>query len=403
MIAAAIAAAGAAAKDRPALHVSYGGAKILWLKTFASENDDWINDIVPLKDGTYMAAGFLNRADGDPPSDWKALAAKLTDKGEILWSHEYGAGGAIDAFWSVDEMEDSGLMFGGFSSRIGPGGINAYFAAASADGTLLKENAYGTPGYDRITSLAATPDGFIGAGHAEGQDGRDLFYIGVDKFGAELWRRAIAGKGANGALYIEPAGDGNFIVAGGTDETGDADILIVKIDAQGNELWRRTIGAPGTDDINHGLAVMPDGRIFVPGYTQSWGARERDFMAATMSANGDILSIETYGGPGDDHVILARFDEAGRVWMIGYTKSNGENWDVMLTQTDANGAFIDAVTLIGGALDDNGTAVQPLADGGALIAGYSNNLERGAQDAFVARLSAPEWRAHPDFKRVKVK
>lgn len=138
-----------AADAEAGLAVAFGSARIAWQRTFASANDDWINDIVPLRDGSQLAVGFLNRVDGDKPSDWRALAVKLKDDGSVEWSKEYGQGGGIDAFWSAREQDDGSLIFGGFSSRVGPGGINAWFAAAAADGTLLKENAYGTAGYDR--------------------------------------------------------------------------------------------------------------------------------------------------------------------------------------------------------------------------------------------------------------
>jgi hypothetical protein len=401
---AAIAAARAAPPEKAALEVASGSAVVAWLRTFASANDDWINDIVPLVDGSSLAVGFLNRVDGQGPSDWRALAVKLRDDGTIDWSKEYGAGGGIDAFWSVREQDDGGLLFGGFSSRIGPGGINAYFAATTADGTLLKENGYGTAGYDRITSLAPTPTGYLGVGHAEGLDGRDLFLIHVDKAGVESWRRVLAEPGANGALYVEPAPGGGFVVAGGTSPKGDAEILVLKVDDAGQEIWRRTIGQPGTDDINHGLAVLPDGRIVVAGYTQSWGAGGRDFLAAVLDRAGNLQSLETYGGAGDDHAILAKADGRGQVWIIGYTKSAGAGgWDVMLTQLDARGSLRDAVVLVGGPLDDNGAAVRPLDDGSVLIGGYSNNLGGGSQDAFVAKLGAVEWRLHPAFTVVKVK
>lgn len=401
LIAAAIPALSA---SPPRFGVTFGSADIEWLKVFASDNVDWINEIVPLKDGNVVAVGFLNRVDGGPPSDWRALAVKLRPDGAVEWSREYGAGGGIDAFWSMSELADGKLMFGGFSSRVGPAGINAYFALTEADGTLRKENGYGTSGYDRITSLAPTAEGFIGTGHAEGLDGRDLFYIHTDKEGVETWRRVLAEKGSNGALYVEPAGDGSFIVAGGTDGDGDADILVIKIDARGNEIWRRKIGARGTDDINHGLVVLPDGRIVVPGYTASWGARERDFMAATLDRDGNIQRLETYGGPGDDHVILAKPDATGRVWMIGYSKSAGAgDWDIMITALNTQGSFQDGLILVGGSLDDNGTAIRPLANGDLLIGGYSNNVGAGGADAFVARLSAPELKPHPLFKVTKVK
>jgi hypothetical protein len=402
--AALIAAAVSVSASPPPFAVTFGSARIEWLKVFASDNVDWINEIVPLEDGNFVAVGFLNRVDGSPSSDWRALAVNLRPDGAIEWSREYGAGGGIDAFWSMSELADGKLMFGGFSSRVGPAGINAYFALTDADGTLRKENAYGTPGYDRITSLAPTAEGFIGVGHAEGLDGRDLLYIHTDKEGVETWRRVLAEKGANGALYIEPAGDGNFIVAGGTDGEGDADILVIKIDARGREIWRRTIGARGTDDINHGLVVLPSGRIVVPGYTASWGARERDFMAATLDRDGNIQRLETYGGPGDDHVILAKPDATGRVWMIGYSKSAGAGgWEIMIAALDARGSFQDGVLLLGGSRDDNGAAIRPLADGDLLIGGYSDTLGNGPADAFVARLSAPALAPHPLFKTTTVK
>ena len=406
---AAAAAAGLATAQAPqspaeaGLSVSFGSTRIAWLRTFASAADDWINDIVPLRDGSHLAVGYLNRLDGDAPSDWRALAVKLKDDGSLTWSREYGQGGGIDAFWSAREKDDGGLVFGGLSSRVGPGGINAYFAATTADGTLLKENGYGTAGYDRVTSLAPTSTGFLGVGHAEGVDGRDLFLIHVDPVGIETWRRVSAEAGSNGALYVEPAPGGGFVVAGGTSPKGDAEILVLKVDDSGRELWRRTIGKPGTDDVNHGLAVLPDGRIVVVGYTLSWGAGDRDALAAVLDASGNVLRLSSYGGAGDDRAILARADASGQVWITGYTKSAGAGeWDVMLTQLDAKGSFRDAVVLLGGPRDDNGAAVRPLADGSVLVGGYSSNLGGGGQDAFVARLEAPAWTKHPAFHVVEV-
>ena len=93
----------ATAAPEPTLAVADGVAEIRWLRTFASDKDDWINDIVPLHDGRFLAVGFLNRLDGSPPSDWRALTVKLGEDGAIAWSREYGHGGGIDAFWSARE------------------------------------------------------------------------------------------------------------------------------------------------------------------------------------------------------------------------------------------------------------------------------------------------------------
>lgn len=401
-VAAALALAPAAAAAAPGLQVHAGAAEIRWINAYGGPNEDWINDLVALEDGDFLAVGFLDRRDGDPPSDWRALAVKFDERGGADWRREFGAGGAIDAFWTAREREDGSLVFAGFTTRLGPPGINAYLVAADRDGGLVKEHAYGTPGYDRVTGLAPAPGGFIAAGHTEGLDGRDVLLIGVDQDGAERWRRVFAEPGANGALYIEPAGDGGFIVAGGTSPQGDSDILVMKVDADGDELWRRVIGAPGTDDINHGLAVLADGRIVIAGYTDSWGAGERDILAATLSAGGELLRLETIGGAGDDRAMLAKADGRGRVWIVGRTASAGAGGsDGIIARVD-DGRLADGVVLFGGEQDDIAAAIRPLADREALVGGFSATLGGASTDGFVARFSNIRFRPHAAFRRTVV-
>jgi hypothetical protein len=127
-------------------------------------------------------------------------------------------------------------------------------------------------------------------------------------------------------------------------------------------------------------------------------------LAAVLSPSGELLSLETFGGADDDRAILARADDKGRVWIIGYSKSAGAGgWDVVVTRLDATGAFEGGATTLGGEKDDNGAAIRPLADGSLLIGGYSRSFGHGGEDAFVARITAPDWRhAHPKFTRNKV-
>jgi hypothetical protein len=61
------------------------------------------------------------------------------------------------------------------------------------------------------------------------------------------------------------------------------------------------------------------------------------------------------------------------------------------------------VTTLGTDKDDNGAAIRPLADGSLLVGGYSRSFGHGGEDAFVARILAPQWnKPHPDFARKKV-
>jgi len=380
-----------------------GSAQLLWQHVFATAGDDWINDIVPMKDGSFTAVGFLDRV--GTASDWRALAARFSRSGEILSTREYGAGGGVDAFWSVHEASDGKLAYAGFTTRMGGGGMDAWSMVTQPNGLIVKENSYGIgAGYDRFIDLAPAADGgYVFVGHVQPADKPDVRYLLIvktDANGVEQWRRTRSGPQSDPALYIEPSGDGGFIIAGGLED----DLMVMKIDAEGKEVWRKTIGTPGLVDNNHGLVVLPDRRIVVVGYTASWGSRSNDMLAAVLSPSGEVLNVEAFGGADDDRAILARADERGRVWVIGYTKSAGAGgWDVIVTRLDRNGSFEGGVTTLGSDKDDNGTAIRPLPDGSLLVGGYSASFGHGREDAFLARISAPNWsRPHPSFARRKV-
>jgi hypothetical protein len=219
---------------------------------------------------------------------------------------------------------------------------------------------------------------------------RDIFLLKVDANGIEQWRRIYGGPGDDAALYVEPASDGGFVIAGGTeDEHEDAQILVMKVDNEGREVWRKEVGEPSTDDVNHGLVVLPDGRIVVPGYSKSWQARDNDIAVAVLKPTGEIARIDQIGGAGDDRPILAKADARGIVWITGYTKSAGAGgWDAVVTAYNPDRGFENVFSTFGGAADDNGTAIRPLPDGSFLVAGYSQDLSTPSVDAFVMRVSA---------------
>lgn len=388
-------------RDAPA------GTRVEWMQTIASPGDDWINDLVSLKSGNILAVGFLNRDDAGFAADWLAVAAELQPDGKIVSDRRYGEHGGSDAFWSVAEAQDGRRIFGGFTTRIGPGGINGYVLVSRADGMIVKENAFGGGGYDRFTSLASASDGFVFLGHSQAAnaDKRRVYLVKTDAAGLPLWERIHDAPETWGALYIEPARDGGYIIAGGTDGGGDGDMFVMKVDGEGRELWRKRVGTPDWDEINHGLLIRPDGRIVIVGYTHSRGGEVNDLVAATLTADGEVERLERFGGSGDDRAILAKADASGTVWIVGQTASAGAGGsDVLLTSLDASGAFSGAAVTLGGPADDNGTAVLPLGAGAVLVAGYSLNLGPGRQDAFVARLTRPAGaRAHPAFRRTIVK
>jgi hypothetical protein len=230
--------------------------------------------------------------------------------------------------------------------------------------------------------------------------GRDVLIVKTGDDGIERWRRTFGGPGNDVALYLEPTADGGFVVTG----TVDGDVLTMKLDRHGNESWTRVVGAPEGNDIPHALTVHQDGRIQIAGYTQSWGSTVHDLLALTLAPDGAVVRHEILGGPDDDRAMSSALDGDGRTWITGYTRSAGAGgWDVFLTRLDRDGSFEGYVTTFGGSGDDHGTAVLPLEDGSLLLAAYSTSVGAGRQDALLARVTAPSWRApHPRFNRRRI-
>ena len=377
-----------------------GGARLDWVRTISSSNDDWINDLVLLRNGNVAAAGFINRRD-DPPSDWSAVLAEFATDGTLVGQSRHGEGSGTDAFFGLAEGEDGSRVLAGFTTRIGHGGIDAWTLIARSDGNVGHEEAHGGAGYDRFTDVVAAADGWVFLGHsqAEHSDKRRIFLVKTDRSGRKLWERVHDAAESWGALYIEPAPGGGFIIAGGTSAGGDADMFAMKVAEDGSELWRKKAGTADWNEINHGLVVRPEGEIVLVGYTNKGGGAN-DVVAATLSATGEVVRLERWGGTADDRAILARAGADGRIWIVGHTASAGQGGDdAFVTSLGRDGSFEGAVAIIGGAADDRGTAVLPLADGSLVIAGYSRSLGRGGEDAFIARLSAPTGEAHPHFRR----
>lgn len=374
--------------------------RLQWVEALATPNNDWINDLVLLRNGNVAAAGFLNRRD-DPPSDWSAALAEVTPAGRLIGQKAYGEGSGIDAFFGLAEAEDGTRILAGFTTRIGNGGIDAWAVFTRADGTLVSEEAHGGAGYDRFTDVAVAKDGYLFLGHsqAEDSDKRRVFLVKTDRAGRKLWERVHDATESWGALYIEPAPGGGFIIAGGTSAGSDADMFAMKVGDDGRELWRKRAGTPDWNEVNHGLVVRANGEIVLVGYTNRNGG-PNDMVAATLSSDGDLDRLERWGGDADDRAILARAGAGGRIWVVGHTASAGAGGDdAIVISLDSNGSFEGGAVTIGGAADDRGTAVLPLFDGSLVIAGYSRSIGPEGEDAFIGRLSAPGRKAHPSFRR----
>lgn len=141
--------------------------------------------------------------------------------------------------------------------------------------------------------------------------------------------------------------------------------------AQPDTLWTRTYGSTGSD---YGWSVQqtPDDGFIMSGITNSFGVGSYDVYLIKTDANGDVEWTRTYGGSGwDEGWSIEPTADSGYI-IVGWTDSYGAGEDdVYLIKIDADGDSLWTGTY-GGAFNESGRSVKQTYDGGYIIAGYAD-------------------------------
>jgi hypothetical protein len=201
-----------------------------------------------------------------------------------------------------------------------------------------------------------------------------------------IFQRAYGGAANDYGYSVLQAADSGYVIVGHTYSfgAGNADAYLVKTDAAGNELWHRTFGG-SDDDYGWSIRPTPDGGFIIAGITYSFGHPDGDVYLIKTDSAGEEQWSRTYGGSGSDHGYCAAPTPDGGFIVTGTHGTTPDNSDVYLIKTDSLGNRQWERTY-GGDSADYGWEVQPIADGGYVIAGSTNSFGAGGWDGYVLRI-----------------
>ena len=264
---------------------------------------------------------------------------------------------------------------------------------ASAQPDTLWTRTFGGPRADHGYSVQQTADnGYIIAGetHSYGAGESDVWLIKTDANGDTLWTKTIGGPHYDDGYSVQQTTDGGYIIAGGTykfSPLGNWDVYLIKTDASGNTLWTKTFG--GTEgDYGYSVQQTTDGGYIIAGYTESYSVGESDVWLIKTDASGNTLWTKTFGGTEKDYGRSVQQTADGGYIIAGYTESYGAGgYDVWLIKTEANGNTLWTKTF-GGTDEDKAYSVQQTADGGYIIAGYTASYGAGRYDVYLIKTGA---------------
>lgn len=274
--------------------------------------------------------------------------------------------------------------------------------------------------------------------------GADVFIVKFDATGAGVSATLLGGSADDFAYSIALDAAGNIYVAGTTASAsnfpvtqtalqprigGGTDAFIVKLGANLSLLYSTYLGGSG-DDTAYGIAVDPNGAVYIAGQTKSAdfpaaGASKQtlngssDAFVAKLKADGSALGWSTLmGGSGDDVAYALALDGGGNLYFTGATTSadfplsdafqtslKGTSGNAIVAALAGDGTPLFSSYLGGsgspGTGGDYGNAVAVNCSTGLLVAGTTASSDfpatagvvrstytGGNSDAFVARIAA---------------
>ncbi|MBI4893368.1 MAG: SBBP repeat-containing protein, partial [Acidobacteria bacterium] len=295
------------------------------------------------------------------------------------------------------------------------------------------------------TSSADFPASSGALQKATGGGAADLFLIKLNSKGDLVYSTYLGGNGTEGAGALALDQSGNVYLTGSSSSTnypttadalqksygGGTDAILTKIDAAGSQLLYSSYLGGTAAEVGNGLALDAQGNVYVAGWSASaglktsavggspaqavFGGGANDAFVAKFSFSPAALVYATFlGGSGTDEAnALAVEEKTGIVTVAGFTTSanfpatsnapqrtlKGVR-DGFAARLNAAGTAFSYATYLGGAADDNITALALNAQGSAYVGGTTTSTDfpttpgtmqasnAGKTDVFITRLSA---------------
>lgn len=279
-----------------------------------------------------------------PPGDSYGLSAGGAAGDDICWNAAADNEGNV---YLAGYYEGNIQLFGAPElSAVGQSDV--FLVKLDPRGQALWAVSAGGSSYDRAHGLSLDPAGNVliagsfrgtatfGDTTVTGRDDQEIFTASYAPDGQLQWVRTAGGAGQDEAQCVQTDGNGNVYVSGEIwsaatfgDTTitsaGYRDAFLVKYDNDGAFQWAQRFGGEYYETGN-GLAVAPDGRIYLGGFFNRdadfagdtlTSLGESDLYLAALEPNGALRWVRAFGGPEDANCKGLAVDGDGNIYLGG--------------------------------------------------------------------------------------
>jgi hypothetical protein len=372
-----------------------------WSKTYSTgDNHEWFNAAVCTWDWGWGFAGFSSDGAGSH-TEGGYLLVRTDSAGDTLWTRRYRRSTA-DICRGMTPTMDGGFAMVGWSgtSQYVDGVI--WLLRVDRNGDSLWSRTFRAGNFNIGYSVTLTPDGgfFIGGACGTYDAGNSDFYaIRTDSLGDTLWTRVYGGSDWDECTSVCAVDSSGFLMAGTTysDGSGNQDFALMRLTAAGDSVWFQTYGGPGWEWCS-AMMPLPGGGCAMAGGTTSYGAGGNDSWLVRTNAEGAMLWNRTFGGERDDWGYALSMMWDGHLLLGGYTLSSSSGltpryWLVKVGLNGWNGwtyAFPNGANAI-----DHCYAVTAAIDSGIILAGMHRDDQDALTRGYVIK-TLPEHRSAVD-------
>jgi hypothetical protein len=369
-------------------------------KSVGDKGFDAANTIIKCQDGNFI---LLGRTDSYGAGDMNMSAIKVDAIGTIIWNKNYGAEESEEGYSGL-ETADGGFIFAGYSDSYGAGSDikDGWIVRTDAKGIRIWDKTFGSnQSIDEIYSIVATDEGnyMILMNSIPIETGKsDIVLLEIDDKGETIWKKSFGGKSSEQGHSLAKTEDG-YLIAGHVE--GEMmtkwDMLLIHVDKKGNKKWEKTYGG-GDNEMANVVKVMPSGNILIAGYSYTYAEGSHDAWIVCTDKNGKKIWDKNFGGLSTDEAFDILVTDNSEIVLIGYTDiykadEYGNNVsllsnEIMINKLDSKGNEIWTRKL-GGEKDQVAKAGVIANDGSFVLAGYTNeNMDTKNVDMLILKVSA---------------
>ncbi len=383
-----------------------------WSICLGGTGIDFAESIRQTCDGGYIAAGSTDSSDGNfsgSHGDRDAWVAKLNKSGNVIWSKCLGGTGADD-LKSIQQTRDGGYIAAGTTNS-----NNGNFPGRHSSNWVIKLNKSGNIQWRKyldstVTNIVQTTDGgYIASGSVVIREDEYFSYknacvVKLSGSGNIVWSKCLPRIAGNDYVScIQQTNDGGYIAAYLTEYIDPPqDTWIAKLDTSGNVIWTRNIDGTGDEhSMANSIQQTADNGYIIAGWFSLYSFTDLydvDSWIVKLDAAGSTAWNKYPGGSSFDYAGSIHPVSQGGYIAAGWTYSNDLDFsgnhgaiDAWIARLDDSGNTIWSRCL-GGTGSDEIKAIEPVVDGGYILAGNSSsndgdvNGNHGGKDAWILKL-----------------